>query len=330
MRADRLLSIILLLQAHQRMTAGELARRLEVSERTIYRDMDALSMAGIPVVAERGASGGWTLLDTYKANLSGLNVLMQSISPAELQTLFLNAPARALDDLGLQRASEAAALKLLGALPAVSRRNVEYIRQRIYVDATGWRAFNEDISALPTLQEALWQERKLIIRYQRGDQTLVERLIDPLGLVAKGSVWYLVAGVDSEIRTYRVSRLREVRLADQPSVRLPDFDLAAYWEQSAAEFKANLPRYPTLLRAAPEILARLPLMWRFAQIERVDPPDADGWSKAAVLFELEEEACLYVLSFGPHIEVLEPPALRDRVIAVAQLIVAFYAEHVQG
>ena len=153
MRADRLLSILLLLQVHQRMTTRDLAKRLEVSERTIHRDMEALSTAGIPVAAERGTDGGWFLLEEYRTNLTGLN-------EAEIQALFVK-PSRLLADLGLGKASEAAFIKLLAALPSMYRRDAEYIRQRIHVDMSGWRRSEEAIPCLPTLQEAIWQERKV-------------------------------------------------------------------------------------------------------------------------------------------------------------------------
>jgi predicted DNA-binding transcriptional regulator YafY len=153
-----LLSILLFLHAGRRWTAGELARRLEVSERTIYRDMDALSIAGIPVIAERGVGGGWSLPEDYRAELPGL-------TETEIQSLFLAAPGRLLADLGLDRESEAAFNKFFAALPSVSRRRAEYARQRILVDATGWRHTPEDVSALTTLQDAIWQERRLHLTY---------------------------------------------------------------------------------------------------------------------------------------------------------------------
>jgi len=186
MRADRLLSILLLLQVHRRVTARELAKRLEVSERTIHRDMEALSAAGVPVVAERGTGGGWGLLEAYQTNLTGLNEV-------EIQALFLTRPARLLDDLGLHQASEAALIKLLAALPSLSRRNAEYVRNRIHIDATRWSNQEEAIPYLPTLQDAIWQERKLHITYRRGDDACVERLVDPLGVVPRGvcGTWWL-------------------------------------------------------------------------------------------------------------------------------------------
>ena len=317
MRADRLLTIMLLLQVHRRLTARELASRLEVSERTIHRDMDALSGAGIPVFAERGSSGGWALMEEYRTNLTGLN-------KDEIQALFLINPSRLLADLGLNKASDAALIKLRAALPSVSRDDAEYARQRIHVDLTGWNHSQESIPHLPTLQKAIWQERRLRFQYERGGCDVVERLCDPLGLVAKGSAWYLVAAVEGGVRNYRVSRVKNAEIVDEPCVRPKEFDLATYWEQSTASFKANLPRYQATVRVDPAILPRLYYGVRLGRIERVDSPDEDGWIKVAIRFDVEEVACEYVLSFGPQIEVLEPEALRERVINSAKSIIAFY------
>lgn len=319
MRADRLLSILLHLQVHRRITACELAKRLEVSERTIYRDMDALSAAGIPVVAERGTGGGWALLEEYKTNLTGLN-------EAEIQTLFLTQPARLLADLGLRQTSEAALIKLLASLPSISRRGAEYIRQRIHVDVTGWHHTEEDITALPILQEAIWRERELQFTYQRNDGKLVERLAAPLGLVAKGTVWYLVAIVEEEIRSYRVSRIRDAMITDQPYTRPQGFDLAQYWSQSSASFVASLPRYPATLRMTPAAFQHIPPISRLIHVEHVEPPDAGGWITVRVVFETEDSACGYILSHGAQIEVVEPLELRERVISLAASVIEFYRQ----
>ena len=319
MRADRLLSILLLLQVQRTTTARELAERLEVSERTIHRDMEALGAAGIPVLAERGAGGGWRLLEEYRTNLTGLNA-------AEIQALFLTKPPRLLADLGLGKAADAALIKLLAALPSISRRGAEYASQRIYVDVGGWRQSEDDVSLLPTLQAAVWQERKLQLVYERGDGATVERLVDPLGLVAKGSLWYLIAAVEGDLRTYRVSRVRGATITEQPCAWPEGFDLATYWEQSSAQFKANLPRYPAVLRVDPAILPRMRSESRYARVERQEPPDDDGWVRLHMRFEVEHSACEYVLSYGTQIEVIEPPELRELVIRTAQAIVAFYAE----
>jgi predicted DNA-binding transcriptional regulator YafY len=319
MRADRLLSIMLLLQVHRRMTARELARRLEVSPRTIHRDMEALSGVGVPVVAERGTGGGWRLLEEYRTNLTGLN-------EAEIQALFLTKPPRLLADLGLGKASEAALIKLLAALPSGSRRRAEDIRTRIHIDVPGWRPSEETARYLPLLQEAVWQERRLRLIYERADGTAVGRLVDPLGLVAKGSVWYLVAAVEGDPRTYRTSRIQQVELTDEACPRPKDFDLAAYWEQSETEFRAHLPRYPAVIRAHPAILGRVRSGERFTRVEREHPPEADGWIRLEMIFEEEHGAREFVLSFGPQIEVVGPPALRAQVIAAAAGIACLYAE----
>src|SRR5215470_6233614 len=251
MRADRLLSILLPLQVHRRMTARTLATRLEVSERTIHRDMVALSGAGVPLTAERGSGGGWRLLEEYRTNLTGLN-------EAEVQALFLAKPPRLLTDLGLDRAAEAAVIKLLAAIPATARQGAEEVRQRIHVDVPGWRREEEAIPYLPILQEAIWQERRLRFTYgYESGGTSVERVADPLGLVAKGSVWYFVAAIEGEMRTFRVSRVRTATLLSDPCLRPLDFDHAAYWEHSTAEFAASFPRYPATVRVAPDLLPYL-------------------------------------------------------------------------
>lgn len=317
MRADRLVSIMLLLQINRRITARELARRLEVSERTIYRDMEALSAAGIPVFAERGCSGGWALIEEYNTNLTGL-------SRPEIQALFAARPSRVLADIGLEKASDAAFIKLLAALPSIHRKDAEYMRQRIFIDATGWNRADEAFPSLSIIQEAVWRERKLVITYERLDCDPLVRELDPLGLVAKGSVWYLVAATGDEIRSYRVSRVTRAEILDEPSVRPEGFDLAGYWEQSTARFRQNLPRYQAKVRASPRAVSFMPYAGRFAKIERTGSPDKEGWVEVHVRFDVEEVACEYVLSFGSQMEVLEPASLREKVIEMARGVIDFY------
>src|SRR5437763_5792904 len=320
MRADRLLSILLLLQVHRRVTARELAARLEVSELTIHRDMEALGMAGVPVVAERGTNGGWSLMEEYRTNLTGLN-------KDEAQALFLIQPARLLADLGLGKAADAASIKLLAALPAAHRDNAEYARQRIHVDLSGWHRADESLACLPTIQQAVWQGRRLRFMYERGPHCeAAERVVEPLGLVAKGSAWYLVAAAEGEPRSYRVARVTKATLFDELGERPKNFDLAAYWEASTASFKANLPRYQARLRVAPEVLPRLGFAGRFARVEQTGEPEAAGWSEVQVRFDVEEMAAAYALSFGPLVGVIAPAALRDKVIEMARRVIAFYQE----
>jgi len=320
MRADRLLSIVLLLQTHGQLTSRTLAERLEVSERTIHRDMEALSFSGIPVVAERGSTGGWSLLGEYRTNLTGLN-------EAEIQSLFVTQPPKLLDDLKLKKASEGALLKLLAALPVMYRQGAERARRRIYIDTSGWSRPEEAVPLLPVLQEAIWSERKLRFTYQRGpgcDE--VEREVDPLGLVAKGSAWYLVARVGEDVRSYRISRISSATVMDQSCAIPADFELGAFWEQSTTTFKANLPKYVAQFRVAPEVFPRLRFAGRFARVGETVETDSDGWLRVSVRFDVEEMACEYALGFGPNLEVLEPRSLREKVIAAAQQVLESYSK----
>jgi predicted DNA-binding transcriptional regulator YafY len=270
------------------------------------------------VLAERGSGGGWALLDEYRTDLTGLN-------PAEIQTLFLSATPRLLDDLGMRQAYEAALIKLLAALPSISRRDAEYARQRIHIDPAGWFEAPENAAALPIMQDAVWQSRKIRLAYARADGQSVERIANPLGLVAKGSVWYLIASVDGAIRTYRISRVRDAAILDEPAERPADFDLAAYWEQSKAEMKQNLPRYTALMRMTPAALNRLRGA-RYVRIEQEHPPDAKGWICVCADFEIEDLAREHAIRAIPEIEVLEPPELRAQVIDMLERARGVYGQ----
>jgi predicted DNA-binding transcriptional regulator YafY len=318
MRADRLLSIVLLLQTHRHLTAGALAERLEVSERTIHRDMEALSGAGIPVVAERGSGGGWSILGEYRTDLTGLN-------EAEIQSLFVTQSSKVLADLKLQQASKGALLKLLAALPAIHRRGAERARQRIYIDSKGWSRTEDSVSLLPVLQDAVWNERRLRITYERGPGCeAVERTLDPLGLVAKGNAWYLVASADGYVRSYRIARITHAEILEESSETPAEFDLGSYWEKSAETFKSNLPSYVATFRVSPSAFLRLRFAGRFARVGDVIETRADGWRTLTVGFDVEEMACEYALGFGANLEVLEPPSLRQKVIEMANEVLRSY------
>jgi predicted DNA-binding transcriptional regulator YafY len=352
MRADRLLSTLLLLQAHERLTARALAARFGVSRRTVLRDMDALSAAGVPVYARRGGGGGWSLLGAYRTDLTGLTAL-------EAQALFAAGPAPALHDVGLGRPAEAAFLKLLAALPARQHSGAAHARQRLYVDGAGWGPPADAPPCLRTVQEAVWRDRTLRIAYERSDDVydprppeVVERRVAPLGLVAKGRAWYLAAAVEGEgsegaaggagraVRAYRVSRIRAAELLEQPCARPPGFDLAAYWEEATARFRASVRealRYDTTVRVSP---AALPLVRKTPPYRRGDQADdgaarpapatgatgdAAGWAVVRLRFEVEDEAIPYVLRFGGEIEVVTTETLRGRVAALAAAAAARYA-----
>ncbi len=234
MRADRLMSALLLLQARGQMTGRELAQKLEVSERTVHRDMEALSGAGVPVFAMRGAHGGWQLDEDWRTQVPGLD-------EAELHALLMSQP-RVLGDKRLAAAADRAIGKLMAALPQHLQERASSIRDRLYIDTTGWRGTTENLSMLAIVQDAVAQDRKLNFWYWRAGRERVERTVNPLGLIAKGSTWYLYAGTDRGNRTYRISRMEEAKILDEPSVRPPNFNLEAAWKISAEEFRDEVNR----------------------------------------------------------------------------------------
>ncbi len=315
MRADRLLSILLLLQANGRMTAQSLAKRLEVSERTILRDMDALSGAGVPVMAERGVGGGWRLIDGYQTKLTGLT------SP-EIQSLFLARPPQLMADLGLQQAAEGAWIKLQASLPIEVRGQAEFVRQRILIDARGWRDSAEAISSLPVLLEALWRGRRVRFDYERSVAGARERIVDPLGLVARGNAWYLVADKGEQRRTYRVSRIAGAALLDEPGRRPANFNLADHWERAATEFRDKLPSYRATFLADPQVMAWV--RYRGRRVEE-ETPEGDR-VRIRVRFDVAEEALQFALALGAALEVCEPEELRARVLAAAEATVSRYRD----
>lgn len=317
MRADRLLNLLLLLQNRGKMSSRQLAELLEVSERTIVRDIEALSAAGIPVYAERGSRGGWVLADSYRTNLTGMR-------PEEIVSLLLANHNELLKDLGIQGDFQAAYQKLLAAAPAPIRQDAELIRERLHIDGAGWHASEEAFPWLSAVQEAVWAQRKLRIRY-RKEEGITERIIHPLGLVAKRNVWYVAAEQepDGELRTFRISRLEEASLLDETFMRPEGFDLAAYWEQSTTRFKSELPRYVARVRTTEAGLDRL-RKERFIKVLQVENSDNQGQILAEVDLQTLDWACGVILRIGRDAEVLEPQELRERMISEAQAILASY------
>lgn len=315
MRADRLLSTLLLLQAHGKMTVREIAHRLEVSQRTAVRDLEALSAAGVPVLALRGSRGGWQLDEEWRTRVPGLD-------DAELRALLMAQP-RVIGDAPLAAAAERALDKLVAAMPVSLRARAVFIRQRLYVDTAGWRGVAEDLSFLPVVQDAVSRDRKLFVEYRKPNGELSERTIDPLGLVAKGPTWYLVANTPDGFRTFRVSRIAKATMLGIAVERPPDFDLAAHWKSSTEAFRGTRGRYAVTMRLERR-LAEDFMTWRAAQVVSSAPPDAEDRVTLRADFEDEEHACFMMLGMGARAEVLEPAALRDRVIAGAAAILAKY------
>jgi predicted DNA-binding transcriptional regulator YafY len=281
-----------------------MAKRLEVSARTLHRDMDALSAAGVPVFALRGSRGGWQLDEDWRTQVPGLD-------EAELRALLMAQP-RVLGDSALASAAERALGKLMASLPAAMRDRALSIRQRLHVDTTAWRGTTDDLSMLPIVQDAVAHDRKLSLHYSRSGGRAVERTVDPLGLVAKGSTWYLVAAINQSIRTYRVSRIESAKLLNEKSERPTNFDLAEYWRTSTEEFKDGWPRFEVTLRVHPETLKWM-MKWRAVSLLRPETPDPEGWETLCIQFEEEDQACFMVLGMGSRAEVLAPERLRERV-----------------
>src|SRR5437868_7945678 len=275
MRADRLLSTLLLLQAHGCLSGRELADRLEVSARTVHRDMEALSAAGVPVFALRGSRGGWRLNEDWSTQVPALE-------ESELRALLMAQP-RVIGDMRLAAAAERALAKLMAALPGPMRARAALMRQRLYVDTTAWRGSTENVALLPIVQEAVSRDRKLKMKYRKeGSQAseLVERLVDPLGLVAKGSTWYMVAFTPKGLRTFRVSRIEKATLLDQPVRRPADFDLAAFWKNSTEQFQLGWRRYETTLRLEPTAANWVTMCRVVAPAAK--QPDNDGWVRLKI------------------------------------------------
>ncbi|PWU68169.1 helix-turn-helix transcriptional regulator [Gracilibacillus dipsosauri] len=317
MRADRLINIMILLQNRGKMTAKELSKELEVSNRTILRDMDALTNAGIPIISERGKDGGWRLLDNFRSKLSGL-------TKGEMQALFLFPSGKLLKDLGLNNQLLDTRQKLLAAIPSTYREEAQAMWERIYIDSGTWRGFEEKKDALKTVQQAVWDSRRLKIYYEQANGEQKDRIIEPLGLVAKGDKWYLVALRDGELRNYRVSRIHKAMIENQTFKRPLDFDLAAYWEQSKIDFVQNLPKYDVQVEIHPEIMKRINFTSKFVKVIKVENSNDDNWIPVTLRFNDKQEAIEFILGFANKIKVIYPKDLPDRVVSLAMSVIDFY------
>jgi len=320
MRADRLLSILLFLQARGRVTGRELAARLEVSARTVHRDLESLGAAGVPVVALRGARGGWELAEGWRTQVPGLD-------DAELRALLMAQP-RVIGDRPLAAAAERALAKLMAAMPEAQRERAASMRQRLYVDPLGWRGTTENLSMLPVVQDAVTNDRKLCMRYRSAGKDPEERVVAPLGLVAKAMTWYLVAQAEAGLRTYRVSRIETARVLDETVERPADFDLAEYWTASSQRFERERHRYTATLRIEPRS-ARWMLAYQNATVVAdADPGDRVDWVTLVAHFDAEDEAAFIVCGLGSRVDVIEPEALRVRMANEAAAVVKRLRERV--
>lgn len=313
MRASRLVQLLLFLQTRGRTTAAVLARELEVSERTIHRDVEALSAAGVPIYAERGPHGGIQLIDGYRTRLTGL-------TGDEAEALFLSGLPGPAAELGLGTVVAAARLKVLAALPSELRVRASRLVERFHLDAAGWFHATEPVPHLAVLADAVWEARRLAITYRRGDSE-VERSLEPLGLVLKAGVWYLVAASEGQVRTYRVSRIRSVTVGVGPITRPDDFDLAAYWAESISAYERDAPRVTVVIRIDPAVIGVLADVVGSQAVraaETIPATDPDGWIHLRVTADWPDEVPGRLIALGSRAEILDPPEVRERAITLAR------------
>ena len=327
MKSDRLLSVLLLLQSRGRVTERELAERLEVSQRTVHRDMEALSAARVPLSAVRGAQGGWELEKGWRTQVPGLN-------EGELRALLMAQP-RALCHSRLAAAAESALNKLMAALPVPMQAQAAAMRERLHVDPTGWRGTGEDLSMLAVVQEAVAGDCKLAFDYTRADGQKGARTVEPLGMVAKGLTWYLVARSANGMRTYRVSRMEGVTVLAGKFERPAQFDLAAYWKESTAKLEQQRGGFEVSLLATRGAARRLTEWGAVRPVEGANDDGAaageetrvlqsnqapEGWVALTASFDSEGEAQFLVLGLGTRVRVVGPEEFRRRIAAEAEAV----------
>ncbi|RVU26284.1 YafY family transcriptional regulator [Streptomyces antnestii] len=327
MRAARLIKMVLLLQSRPSMTAGELARELEVSERTVTRDAQALSEAGVPVYADRGRAGGYRLIGGYRTRLTGL-------ARGEAEALFLSGVPGALREMGLEDAASAARLKVSAALMPSLQGASRTAAQRFHLDAPGWFQEPRTPELLPAVADAVWDDRVVRARYRRSAEEgarEVERKLEPYGLVLKAGVWYLCARVagGGAHRVYRIDRFTGVVAGEERFERDEEFDLPGFWAERAEEFARSILRAEVVLRLSPAGIRRLPHVIEPASVaaarESAGEPDGQGWVTVTVPVESEEVAYGQLFALGPDAEVVAPAGLRERIAEAARRMADRYA-----
>ena len=322
MQASRLLSILLRLQIRGRTSATELAAEFEVAVRTIHRDIDQLSAAGIPVYSERGRNGGFRLRDGYRTTLTGL-------TGPEAEALFLTGLPGPAEQQGLAGILSSARLKLMAAFPANIQQGAERIAARFHLDAAGWFRGTDLLPSLRLLAEATWSDRLLKVRYRSSREAHPPlRTLAPLGLVLKGGVWYLVALSGKSIRTYRAARIYDAEISADTFVRPRDFDLAAHWQAAAREYEAGVYRGLADVRLSPRGLELLDLLGPHV-VEMAaatgGKPDRAGWVRCTLPVESLDQGVRELMRLGEEAIVVGPPALRAHLAETAARVACLYS-----
>jgi len=317
-RADRLVSLVLLLQARGRMTARELAGELGVSVRTVYRDLEGLGAAGVPLFAESGPGGGCELLDGYRFPL-------RALSPDEAEALLILGVPGVLRELGLDRAVTAAHRHIRVSAAGTGPGPAEAL---VHLDMPRWFRGREHVPHLRDLAGAVREHRAAKLRYQRGPGDPAPRVVAPLGLVNKAGTWYLIAmAAGGRVTVFRAARITSVQILNEPVHRPPGFDLAVFWEHWSREFEASRPRLEVRLRASQRALAVFPEVFGDKAGDALGaalPPDEHGWREMTLSFEHEHAAAQRLAGFGAQVQVLSPSAVRDHLLAIARGILGRY------
>ncbi|UOQ44723.1 YafY family transcriptional regulator [Halobacillus salinarum] len=319
MKAERLIKILLLLQHGELLSTREIAEELEVSERTIHRDMEALSAAGIPVYAERGQAGGWRLVDNWKQRLSWLK-------EKEMLALFLPHAEKIINDLNMEISSKQIRDKLLLSLPEKSKENAVNLWERVYVDMGTWKNSNSQmLPAMEVMKEAVMSSKKVTLLYKKVNGESTESIVKPLGLVAKSSTWYVVAlKTDDEFRSYKLNRIIECELLEESFTRPRDFNLAEHWERSKQQFVQNLPEFRVQVNVSPSAHQRMKFTGRFVQTVHEGKVTDKGWVEQELTFQTEEEAVNFIVGFGSQVKILSPLNLIEKVTERAEEIIDLY------
>ena len=322
MLASRLLSIPMLLQTRGRMSATALAEEFGVSARTIHRDVDQLSAAGIPVYADRGRNGGFQLLEGYRTELTGL-------TQSEAETMFLAGLPGPAEQLGLADILSTAWLKLTAALPAHVQPRAQRIAARFHLDPAAWFRSADPVPCLQIVARAVWNERMLDLRYRRsGEAEARPRKVAPLGLVLKGGIWYLIARHEKSIRTYRTGNIHDAEVCEESFIRPKDFDLASHWAKAARDYEAGVYHAHADVRLSPKGMLLLELLGPHlseAASRTTGKPDRAGWLRCTLPLESFDFGVRELMRLGDEVEVIGPAALRGQMAATAKRIAKVHA-----
>ncbi|KHF39239.1 helix-turn-helix transcriptional regulator [Halalkalibacter okhensis] len=317
MRAERLLNIMVLLKNREIMTTEKLAEELNVSPRTILRDMDALSLAGIPVYSIRGKHGGWTILESFKNNLFHLK-------QEEIHSLIASPSGKLLKDLGMKKGTIDIREKLLASLSKSDTVKTRTFWERVYVDTGTWRESNDNTTYLEIVQKAVLENKKLKMVYKKFNNNESETYIEPLGLVAKSNRWYLIARKEKQYRNYRVARILSATILDEVFIRPTNFNLIKYWETSKKDFISRLPQYLVEVEVTSSIINRITFTSKFIHSLEMKQSANEEWTFVKLTFNDKQEAIEYILGFGDQIRIISPKNLKEDILHAAQEVIRLY------